>query len=205
MRSNGFALMLLAIFGLLSFAATNAGAGMGALQPDLPQFHSVRYYPESGDSRPPGLKGQVAAWLYAHPFFKRHPHPLTVHFPVALLLAAVLFQVLALATSSSRTEWAAYCCLLVGALSIPVSLATGYFTWWINYANLESPIIFLKRFLAWIALVLAVFAVLLRSLVIEDPLQRRDAYNLIYFLTLLILAGLVAAVGYLGGTIAFPY
>lgn len=136
------------------------------------RFEPVRFFPESGESRPTGLKGKIEEWLTRHPFFKRHPHPMVVHFPVALLLVTALFEVLALATSSPRIEWAAYCCLLLGTLSIPVAMMTGYFTWWINYAALEFPTIFLKRFLAWVALVLAVFAVLLRSYVIKEPLQR---------------------------------
>jgi len=170
-----------------------------------PRFELARFFPESGETRPEGLKGKIEEWLAQHPFFRRHPHPMVVHFPVALLLVTALFEVLALATSSPRMEWAAYCCLLLGMLSIPVAMMTGYFTWWINYAALEFPTIFLKRFLAWVALVLAIFAVLLRSFVIQEPLQRRNVYVVIYFITLLILAGVISGVGYLGGSIAFPY
>jgi uncharacterized membrane protein len=170
-----------------------------------PRFELARYYPEAGESQPTGLKGKIENWLYDHPFFKRHPHPAVVHFPLALLMAAALFEVLALVTFSPRTEWAAYCGLLLGTLFIPVAMATGYFTWWINYVSLEAPLIYLKRGLAWVALILAVFAVLLRSFVIEDPLQRRNVYNIIYFITPLMLVGVVSGIGALGGAITFPY
>ena len=42
--------------------------------------------------------------------------------------------------------------------------------------NIEEPVMYVKRGLAWAALVLTVIAALLRSFVIEDLLQRLNAY-----------------------------
>lgn len=173
-------------------------------KPSPGSFELVRFYPEAGEP-PTGLRGRVEEWLYRHPFFKRHPHPAVVHFPVGLLIAAALFEVLALVTASARTEWAAYCCLIVGMVSLPVAMMTGYFTWWINYVGLESSLILMKRLLAWVALVLAVFAVLLRSFIIDEPLQIRSFYVSTYAITVLILAGVISSVGFLGGELTFPY
>jgi uncharacterized membrane protein len=171
---------------------------------DPTSFKLVRYYPESGEP-PAGLRGKVEEWLYRHPFFRRHPHPAVVHFPLGLLMVAALFEFLALATASHRTEWAAYCCLIVGMLSVPVAIMTGYFTWWINYVGLESSLILVKRHLAWVALVLAVFGVLLRSFIIKEPLQIRNFYVLTYVAVLLVLASIISIVGFLGGELTFPY
>jgi hypothetical protein len=90
-------------------------------------------------------------------------------------------------------------------LSVPVAIMTGYFTWWINYVGLESPLILMKRHLAWVALVLAVFGVLLRAFIIKEPLQIRNFYVLTYVATLLVLASIISIVGFLGGELTFPY
>ncbi len=183
---------------LMDYSRLAANSTLGQESPEL-----AGSGPEAGQQLT-GLRGRIKTWLNQHPVF-RYPHPPVVHFPLGLLAAAALFELLALITSSSRTEWAAYCCLLVGTLSLPLALLTGYFGWWIDYGALESPIIFMKRLFAWVALVLSVFAVLLRSFVLDEPLQVRNLYVLIYFAAVGTVAGIVSYVGFLGGKLTFPY
>lgn len=52
-------------------------------------------------------------------------HPLSVHFPLALLLASGLFTLLYLRRGERAWETSAYHCLLVGWLAGVVALATG--------------------------------------------------------------------------------
>ncbi|MBI4965704.1 MAG: cytochrome b5 [Desulfomonile tiedjei] len=152
-----------------------------------------------------GLKGRIEAWLDRRPFFRRHPHPAVVHYPVGMLSAAPVFYVLALATGSSRTEWVAYCCLLVGLLTIPAAMVTGYFTWWINYDLVDSPIILMKRRLAWIALFVAPISFCVRTFLVVDPLRIGDSFVMFYLAATFILAGLATYIGFLGGKLTFPY
>jgi len=152
-----------------------------------------------------GLKGTIDGWLDLHPFFRRHPHPAVVHFPVGLLTVAPLFELIALVTQSPKTEWAAYCCVIVGLLSIPAAMATGYFTWWMNYDAMGSPIIRKKRCLAWTALLVVLVAFLVRTFLVVDPLNLSDVRVVIYILTMLLLTAVVSAVGFLGGKLTFPY
>lgn len=152
-----------------------------------------------------GLKGSIDGWLDAHPFFRRHPHPAVVHFPVGLLIVAPLFEVIGLVTQSLKTEWAAYCCIIVGLLSIPAAMATGYFTWWMNYDATDSRTIHAKRCLAWTALCVVLVAFLIRTFLIVDPLNLHDVRVLAYILAMVILTAVVSAVGFLGGKLTFPY
>lgn len=52
-------------------------------------------------------------------------HPLSVHFPLALLLASGLFVLLALRSGSAGWATSAYHCLIVGWLTGAVALLTG--------------------------------------------------------------------------------
>jgi predicted heme/steroid binding protein/uncharacterized membrane protein len=152
-----------------------------------------------------GLKGKIDAWLDRHPFFRRHPHPAAVHYPVGMLSIAPVFYVVALAADSLRTEWAAYCCIMVSVLSIPAAMITGYFTWWINYDWTDSPIIHMKRRLAWVILLVVVFSFVTRTFLVVDALRISDIPVMAYLASLFILAALALCVGFLGGKLTFPY
>jgi predicted heme/steroid binding protein/uncharacterized membrane protein len=152
-----------------------------------------------------GIRGKVEVVLQAHPFFRRHPHPAVVHLPVGLLATAPLLEIAALLSGSSFTEWASFCCLLIGTISIPAAMITGYFTWWINYEAAASPIIGKKRLLAWLALSLGIAAVCLRLVAVGDPVSFNELYSWLYVGCMLLLSAAVGCVGFLGGKLTFPY
>jgi uncharacterized membrane protein len=118
--------------------------------------------------------------------------------------ATVIFEVLALAFGSARTEWAVFCCLVLVLLALPVTMVSGYFTWWLNFDSASVTFVVWKQRLAWTALAVAVAAVLLRVSV-ADPLALRDPLVLAYVALVLLLAVLVSIIGYLGGRLTFPY
>lgn len=152
-----------------------------------------------------GLRGSLEELLEKHPFFRRHPHPAIVHFPLGLLMIAPILQIAALVTRSSSTEWAAYLLLLIGSVSIVGSIATGYMTWVVNYEASDSKIIKSKRRMAWLALALAVVAFYTRTFVVNDPLQFNDTFVLLYTLNVIGLSASVGYTGFLGGKLTFPY
>lgn len=152
-----------------------------------------------------GLRGSLEELLEKHPFFRRHPHPAIVHFPLGLLMIAPILQIAALVTRSSSTEWAAYLLLLIGSVSIVGSIATGYMTWVVNYEASDSKIIKSKRRMAWLALALAVVAFYTRTFVVNDPLQFNDTFVLLYTLNVIGLSAAVGYTGFLGGKLTFPY
>ena len=171
----------------------------------LERFEIVGVYQKERPERVPGLKGTIDAWLEKHPFFRRHPHPAVVHVPIGLMVALPIFEMSALVTGSAATEWAAYLCLILGLVSLPAAMATGYFTWWINYDWKDSPTIRWKRRLAWTALPVALFAAIWRTLLISDPIMWSDPRVMIYCAITLALGCIVPLIGFLGGTLTFPY
>jgi predicted heme/steroid binding protein/uncharacterized membrane protein len=152
-----------------------------------------------------GLKGSVEAWLDTRPFFRRHPHPAAVHFPLGLLLAAPIFSVLGFLTASEKTEWAGFCCLFLAWLTFPAVFASGYFTWWINYDGRDSAHLKRKRLWAWVVWILATLALAVRVFLLRSPISVSDLYTVSYFVLLVILGCCVSWVGLLGGKLTFPY
>jgi len=74
-------------------------------------------------------------WLLRRfPFFRRHPHPMTVHFPIAFGVGAAAFLRLYLLTGSEAFWCAVRFMLLSGAVTAPVAFLTGLATWKYNYA-----------------------------------------------------------------------
>ncbi len=54
-------------------------------------------------------------------------HPLLVHFPIAFLMGAALFYVLAWIFKSDRFAWTAFLVLLLGTLSAGAAVGTGLY------------------------------------------------------------------------------
>ncbi|MBI5248982.1 MAG: hypothetical protein HY912_05755, partial [Desulfomonile tiedjei] len=152
-----------------------------------------------------GFRARIEAFLDSYPWFRRHPHPAMVHFPVSFLIGAPVLNTLALVANSPRTEWAAYCCLLIATASIPPSIASGYFTWWVNYEFRDSRIIAKKRLLAWLAIAVALVEVAARSFFLEDPIDIRSVSVWLYAGALWGLAAIASCIGFLGGKLVFPY
>lgn len=152
-----------------------------------------------------GWHGKVDRWLDDYPFFRRHPHPAAVHIPVGLFTVLPLFQVAALVFRSAATEWAAFCILVAATVSIPAAMATGYFTWWINYDLSDSPTIAMKRRCAWIVLPFAIATLLFRLYAVYDPISAESVPTMAYSAALVVSAFVVGCIGFLGGKLTFPY
>ncbi|MGB9616494.1 MAG: DUF2231 domain-containing protein [Desulfomonilaceae bacterium] len=171
----------------------------------LDRFPLVGTVAATGQKEFTGFRGRCEVWLERHPFFRRHPHPAIVHFPIGLLMAAPLLAVLAYLFHSAATEWASFCCLVLGVAAIPMAIATGYATWWLNYEFAASALIFRKRSLAWFALFLGAALIFIRASLMWDPFSHTFGQRLGYFLGLALLSVITAYIGYLGGKLTFPY
>jgi predicted heme/steroid binding protein/uncharacterized membrane protein len=171
----------------------------------LERFETVGSLAPENKPQLTGLRARTETLLDSYPWFRRHPHPAIVHFPLGFFMGAPLLETLGLLSNSSRTEWAAYCCLLIATVSLIPAIATGYFTWWINYELKDSKTIARKRQLAWVALAIAVMAVIARTLWLHDPPDFRALPVLLYAGALWGIAGLASCIGFLGGKLVFPY
>ncbi len=170
----------------------------------LERFEPVGTYQAPPKTPVRGFKGRFDEWLKLHPLFRRHPHPAIVHVPVGIVVAVPVFELIALLTGSSRTEWASFCCMIMVLVSMPAAMVSGYFTWWINYDCAAGSIVKWKIGLAFTALGCAGLSVLARMLV-SDPLNVGDPLVLILVACLAATAAMICAIGFLGGKLTFPY
>ena len=135
--------------------------------------------------------------LQEFPMMKRHPHPMIVHFPIALLIASSLFVLLYFIFKNPSFEKTSFYLFVLGAIASPFAMATGLFTWWVNY-RLKLTL-FIKRKIQFsiLLLIFEVVLILWRS----SPSQ---ISNPIYFIMVLTLAPIVSILGYYGGQMTFP-
>ncbi|MBS3920396.1 MAG: cytochrome b5 [Deltaproteobacteria bacterium] len=135
--------------------------------------------------------------LQTFPMARRHPHPMVVHFPIAFLMASSLFYLLffiwmlpSLGTTSTHL-------LILGIISTPFAIATGFLTWWINY-KLKSTR-FIKRKIQFSILLLAIEVTFILFWIGEIQI------SYYFYLTLMILfVPVVLLLGYYGGQMTFP-
>ncbi len=90
-------------------------------------------------AKPKAGAGAAAAdepgpWAIQTLLFPKHAqHPVVVHFPIALLMIALLFDLLGARTRNRSLHAAAYYNIAAAALFAPVSVVTGLLAWWFKY------------------------------------------------------------------------
>ena len=138
------------------------------------------------------------------PMLRRHPHPMTVHFPIAFMMLFPIFNLLYLATGKQSFETTAFHVLAAGLVATPVALITGPYNWWINYATKWTNIIAVKVFgsLILFALILILFFWRLKS---PGILLEPGGAKAFYFLISLTLPIVVAVLGWFGAKMTFPH
>jgi predicted heme/steroid binding protein/uncharacterized membrane protein len=95
------------------------------------------------------------AWLLEKvPMLRRHPHPMTVHFPIVFSFSTTIFNILYLVTGIKSLEITALHSLGAGILFTVVAIATGLYTWWLNY--MAKPLRAVKIKLSFALILLAV-------------------------------------------------
>jgi predicted heme/steroid binding protein/uncharacterized membrane protein len=165
-------------------------------------------YPQIGSLKAPApaeraMPAFLAQFLSRYPFFRRHPHPATVHFPIAFMAAASGFYALYLVTGVVSFEVTAVHCLGAGILFALLAMGTGLFTWWLNYMAKPMRQVTIKIVLSCIMLPDAVVAFIWR---LADPgvLNQLRGPGAVYLLLVLAPGPLALAIGYFGGTLTFP-
>lgn len=134
----------------------------------------------------------------------QHPHPISVHFPIALCLAAAVFTFLGVITPLPYMAEASYYNLILAALGTPVSIVTGVLSWYYNYSGIWTHIYRMKTYLSILLVVLlsAAFAILFAAL--DGVVAGSGFWYWAYTVVVLAMAPTVVGLGYYGGKITFP-
>jgi len=138
-----------------------------------------------------------------YPLLRRQPHPMTVHFPIAFLMAAPLFLVLYALTRNSSFETTGFYMLCLGLLGSAAAIATGFFAWWVNYGAVFTTSVKYKIALSIVLWVVLSILVIWRLL---DPFILTQSGSLwwIYAILIFSLVPLVSLLGHIGGKMVFP-
>ncbi len=147
---------------------------------------------------------QPLAWLLAKvPMLRRHPHPMTVHFPIVFAFSTTIFNILYLITGIKSLEITALHCLGAGILFTAVAIATGLYTWWLNYMAQPLRAVKIKMPLSLILLVVQIITFIWR-LTVPDVMDSIQGVNIIYLLLIVSLFPIVVVIGWFGAFLTFP-
>ncbi|MBP1749618.1 MAG: cytochrome b5 [Deltaproteobacteria bacterium] len=141
--------------------------------------------------------------LTRFPVLKRHPHPMTVHFPIVLGIFAPVFIVLFFIFRVPGFELTSFYCLGAGLIFVPIAMITGYITWRINYGGHRMKAVTIKITLSIILLIIFAAAFIWR-LHVPGIVEHLSGASVMYFLLVLLLVPLVVTIGWYGATLTFP-
>ena len=149
------------------------------------------------------LPGWVLWLLESNPFFRRHPHPMTVHFPIVFMLANPVFNLLFLVTGIGTFETTAFHCLGGGVLFTVVAMVTGFITWWYNYLGKMMKPVAVKIPLSILLLAIGIVMFAWR-LSVPEVMTAKEGADTVYLLLSLCLFPLISVIGWYGATMTFP-
>ncbi len=205
-----------------STAQTGAGAGSG---PDKPALDGGK---TAGSDKPAvavaggkevaEAKGFIA-WLLSH-----HPHPVSVHWPIALGVVAAMLTAVELLwpllpfgqlspdapDGPLHVSWryllqqASLVNVIICAVFTGPAIWTGWLSWVYNYQSTASPVFKAKIVWSWVLGVLVALTLLVRFLLPGAGQLDGGLWYWVYSLLVLAHAPVVVLLGWYGGRITFP-
>ena len=133
----------------------------------------------------------------------RQIHPMFVHFPMGLFPVAFGAFCMYFATGVREFESGAFVCALFGALSTPLTTASGFFDWWARYQAYMTSVFKIKITGAFVLLALGATAVLLRAFHPDLAVLPLGALGWAYFGLLAACTTTCVVLGYYGGKLVF--
>lgn len=138
------------------------------------------------------------------PMLRRHPHPMTVHFPLVFNLVFPFFNVLYVLTRYEPFEKTAFHMLVLCVPSMLVGMTTGPLTWWMNYGTKMSTNIKVKLSVSCLLLILVLLALFWR-VTNPDVLVNMGPAGWAYLALSASFAFLVGVLGWFGAKMTFPH
>lgn len=169
----------------------------------LQRFPQVGTLAAEKDVEDPRLPAALATLLHTFPFLRRHPHPMTVHFPIVFMFSTTVFSMLYLVTGEKSFDTTAFHCLGAGVFFNVVGIATGLYTWWLNYMAkpLKPVMIKIPLTLAMLAMSIVLF---IWRLEVPNILDALSGSGLLYIFLVLSLSAMVTVIGWNGASMTFP-
>jgi predicted heme/steroid binding protein/uncharacterized membrane protein len=146
---------------------------------------------------------QVGILKPQKPMLRRHPHPMTIHFPIVFVFSVLFFNVAYILTGIKSFEVTAFHCLGAGILFTPVAIVTGFYTWWLNYnAKITTPVL-VKQICSTLLLIVEIILFIMRF---KNPeiLYSFSGCTILFSALLFFMVILVTVVGWYGAHLTFP-
>jgi len=137
------------------------------------------------------------------PTLKRHPHPMTVHFPIVFMFSATFFYLAYAIFSHKPFETTALYCLGAGILFTPVAIITGFYTWLLNYGGRPIRPVKIKQRTSFVLLAVELVVFVWR-ITVPHILDQWNAAGILFFVLAFSLFPLVSVVGWFGAHLTFP-
>jgi predicted heme/steroid binding protein/uncharacterized membrane protein len=149
------------------------------------------------------LPTAIAGLLKKYPFLQRHPHPMTVHFPIVFAFSTPVFIFLYLLTGIKSFEITAIHCLAGGIIFSIIGISTGFYTWWLNFLAKPMKVLKIKIPLTFVLLITEIILFVWRIKVpdIIDPVR---GSGFIFLLLVFSLVPIITIIGWFGASITFP-
>lgn len=141
--------------------------------------------------------------LAKFPVMARHPHPMLVHYPIVFMFSVSVFTLLALTTGNMSFATTALHCLVASLLFTPLAIASGLFTWWLNYLAKPMRAVRIKIWGSSI-LMMAASGAFIWQLMMPDILTKSGPERLAYLCLVCALLPLVSVIGWFGAQLTFP-
>jgi predicted heme/steroid binding protein/uncharacterized membrane protein len=168
----------------------------------LEQYPQVGVFKKAAAGEP-AIPQPLARLIRRFPFLRRHPHPMTVHFPIVFAFSTPIFNILYLITGIKPFELTALHCLACGILFTVVGIITGFYTWWMNYMAKPLKAVKIKIPLTLMMLITEIIIFIWRIMK-PDILNSIHPGSIIYFLLVLALVPMITVIGWYGASMTFP-
>ncbi len=132
----------------------------------------------------------------------RHGHPMTVHYPIAFMMATSFFVLLYILTGHRNFETTSFYLMILGLIASPVAVTTGLITWWYNYNSAITYIIRRKMMLSAVLVAVSLVMVIWRATT-PEIFTGEMGFWWLYLILTLIITPLVALIGFYGGKLTF--
>lgn len=134
---------------------------------------------------------------------KFHPHPILIHFPIGLFVFGAFMQLIFHLSNNRSFEYAAFYAICFGALGVFPAVASGLFSWWINY-DMTFTTIFKNKLTFSIILIISVLFLVPLRFFVPDIALRLDTLSYIYNALIFINVPVTLFIAYNGGKITWP-
>lgn len=134
---------------------------------------------------------------------KYHPHPMLVHFPIALHLFAAGADLIFLFHPTSAFATAVFYTFFIATVTGALAMVPGILSWKINYNLAMTHIFVMKLSLSTLTLLLGIVAIFV-YLENPDVVYLTDFKSLLYHGIVLVTGMTVIILGYYGGKITWP-